>query len=329
MADRTVVRRALSFSAALFGLPLWIALAPIWIVISLLADIVGRLWRFPTLRLCIFAVFYLAYELAAVMLGAGLWLTGAFGRRLNMAAHRGIQAWWAGSLLAWARRLLGVELDLGDPKSLPAGNFILLSRHASMVDAVIPAKVVAGQARRYVHYVIKRELRWDPAIDLFGTRLGNHFVARGSDTELEEAAITDLARSAQPDAGMVIFPEGTYATEKTRARVLASLRRIGDAAVVARAEALDALLPPKPAGTLALLRGQPQADVVIFGHVGLGGVAELRGLRRRLPLSKPVIVRWWTHPRRDLPTTEEGLTEWLAERWQELDRWVTETRASR
>ncbi len=329
MNDSTIVRRAVSIGAVGLGLPLWLLLSPIWLVVSLLADLVGRLWRLPTLRLCAFAAVYLAHEWIAIGAAAWLWLTGSFGRSPDLATYRSIQSWWAASLYRWAGRLLNIRLDLGDPTRLPAGRFIMLSRHASMVDAVIPALVVAAEGGRYIHYVIKRELRWDPALDLFGTRLGNHFVARGRDTDAEAAAIAGLAMDAKPESALVIFPEGTYATPHTRERVLQSLRRAGDAAALARAEALEVLLPPKPAGTLALLRGRPDAAVVIVGHVGLGGVARLRGLRRRLPLTDPVVVRWWIYDRDQLPTGEGAQAEWLAERWAELDRWVATSRPVR
>lgn len=329
MAERSILRRVVTIGAVGLMLPLWTVLTPVWVVASVVVDVASRLPRLPTLRLCAFAAVYLIHEWVAVVAAAWLWLTGSFGRRLDMPAHRELQAWWATSLLRWAGRLLGVRLDLGDPATFPTSRFILLSRHASMVDAVIPIILVAGLVRRYVHYVVKRELRWDPALDVFGTRLGNHFVSRGRNTEAEEAAITELAAEARPDSALVIFPEGTYATPQSRQRVLRSLRRLGDAAVVDRAEALQALLPPKPAGTLALLRGRPEADIVVVGHVGLGGVAQLRGLRHRLPLSQPVVVRWWSHRRRELPATEEAQADWLAERWRELDRWVIETRGGR
>lgn len=329
MAERTILRRTISVSVAFIGLPLWTALAPIWLVVSLFVDTVGRLWRFPTLRLCVFAGVYLVHDWIGVLSATWLWLTGSFGRKLNIESHRKVQAWWATSLLTWAGRLLGVKLDLGDPTHFPKSQVIVLSRHASMVDAIIPASVIADGLQRYVHYALKRELRWDPSLDLFGGRLGNHFVARGNNTEVEEAALYEMAVNAMPDSALVIFPEGTYATPHTRARVLRSLQRLGDPEILARAEKLEALLPPKPAGTLALLRGQPEADVVVVGHVGLEGVAELRGLRRRLPLCEPVVVRWWTHTRAELPSTDAALTEWLAQRWQELDRWVVTSPRSR
>lgn len=326
MGERAALRRLLSIGAVFIGIPLWLLLSPLWLVVALIADAVAGLKRLPTVRLCVYLLVYLCFELIGTVSAAWLWIQGSAGRSLNLERHRAVQGWWASGLLRWAGRLLGIRLDLDDPAKLPSDTFIVLSRHASMVDAVIPAAVITGQLHRYVHYVIKRELQWDPSIDLFGGRLGNHFVARGENTEAEEKAIADLASSALPKSALVIFPEGTYSTAKTRARVLKSIKKMGDQALVERAETLKALLPPKPAGTLALLNAQPNADVVIVGHVGLGGVAELRGLRQRLPLTSPVTVRWWTHSRSELPNTEDGLTKWLGERWLELDRWVTETR---
>jgi len=322
VAERTILRRTISLTVAVVGLPLWLALTPVWFIVSVAFDVAGRLWRFPTLRLCAFTAVYLVHNWAGIIAAGWLWLTGSFGRRLDLESHRRVQAWWATSLLAWAGRLLGVRLDTGNQSGFPSQEFIVLSRHASMADAIIPASLIADRLQRFVHYALKRELRWDPSLDLFGSRLGNHFVARGNDTELEEAALERMAEEAQPGSALVIFPEGTYATPRTRDRVLESLRRLGDPVIVDRAERLQFLLPPKPAGTLALLRGRPEADVVVIGHVGLEGVAELRGLRRRLPLAEPVVVRWWTHTRAELPQSDAALTEWLGQRWLELDRWV-------
>ena len=307
---------------------MWILASPLWLVISILADALSGLWRFPTVRLCIFAGLYMAHEWVGVFAAVWLWLTGRFGRQLNLTAHRGVQGWWATSLLRWARRLLGVRLQVANAMEIPDGNLVMLSRHASMVDAVIPIALVASKMQRFVHYALKRELRWDPNLDLFGTRLRNHFVARGNDTEAEEEALYQMALEAEPDSALVIFPEGTYATPSNRARVLRSLRRKGDPDVISQAERLQELLPPTPAGTLAMLRGQPEADVVVVGHVGLEGVAELRGLRKRLPLLEPVVVRWWTHARDELPRSESELTEWLGLRWLELDQWIVEHKTS-
>lgn len=324
---RGLGRKLTSWGVAVLALPLAIVSAPIWVPLSALADLVGRLRRFPTVRLGLFAVIYLAYQWAAMALATWLWLIGGLGRNLDKTAHRKVQAWWAGALLGWARRLLGVELDFGDTSDLPSDTFILASRHASMVDAVLPIPLICTRLGRFAHYVLKDQLRWDPAIGLFGGRLGNEFVTRGRNTADDLAAVRSMAQRALDRSVIVIFPEGTYATDRSRKRILDSLRRRFErgeleAVVLKRAEGFRRLLPPKPGGFNQLLAAQPDADVVILGHVGLEGVAQLRGLRRRLPLSEPVTVRWWVHPRSQVPDGEQAVSNWLYQQWQRLDTWV-------
>ncbi len=326
-AIRRQGRQLTSWIAVIIGLPIAILTIPLWVPLAALADLVGRLHRFPTVRLGLFAIAYMVHQWVALITGAWLWLTGGFGRRLDLDRHRRIQTWWAVSLLAWARRLLGVKLDFGDISGLPSGRFVLASRHASMVDAVVPIPLVCQDQGRFAHYVLKDELRWDPAIGLFGGRLGNEFVTRGRSTDDALAGIRAMAESALPGAAMVIYPEGTYASDRSRERIMASLeRRAGNGGVsldvVEQARRFRRLLPPKPAGFNQLLEAQPDADVVVVGHVGLEGVAELRGLRRRLPLEQPVTVRWWVHARSEIPGDPEARAKWLYLRWYELDIWV-------
>ena len=275
-----MLRRLGTFTAVGVALPLWLVLSPIWIPISLLADVAGRLFRFPTVRLATGFGVYLVHEWVGMVAGLWWWIVGGFGRNPHLGAHRRVQAWWATSLLRSAGRLLGVRVawdSVDGIESIPDDRFILLSRHASMADALLPAALVAGRLDRFVHYVIKRELRFDPNIDLFGTRLGNYFVERGADTEREAQSIRRLAEQALPGSALVIFPEGTYSTEATRRRVRESLEARGETELATLACSLDALLPPRPAGTLALLAGRPEADVVIVGHVGPGGGGQPAG----------------------------------------------------
>ena len=324
-------RRLLSIPAVLVSLPLLVLTSPIWLAIATVADLLSGLRRLPTVRLGVFAVVYLAHEWGGLVAAAYLSISEQFrrgarkrpaNRVIDTAPYRRVQAWWASSLLRWAGRLVGLRLQIPDPATLPTESFILLSRHASMVDAVLPAEVVTKRLGRFAHYVIKAELRWDPNLDLFGHRLGNYFVTRDGDSDSEARAISRFAGSALPNSVLVIFPEGTYATPATRDRVIASLERRGAPPVAEYARSLDHLLPPKPAGTLALLAEQPDLDVVVFGHVGLEGVAHPSGLRRRLPLDEPVVVDWWHHPRAEVPADEAGRIAWLNDRWRTLDAWV-------
>lgn len=331
---RRLGRQLASWTTVVIALPVAVVTIPLWVPLAALADLAGGLHRFPTVRLGLFAIAYLVHQWVALATASWLWLTGGFGRRLDLDLHRRIQTWWGVSLLGWARRLLGVELEFGDTSELPTGRFILASRHASMVDAVLPIPLVCRDLDRFAHYVLKDQLRWDPAIALFGRRLGNEFVTRGRNTDDDLSGVRAMAEAALPDSALVIFPEGTYAGERTRERVLRSLeRRVGDGSVppevAERARRFRRLLPPKPAGFNQLLEGQPGADVVVVGHVGLEGVAKLTGLRRRLPLDRPISVRWWVHTRSEIPVDAEARAEWLYLRWYELDIWVDDQLSTR
>jgi len=322
-----VLRRLVSITAVGMALPVAVLTAPLWVPLTMAADLVSRHWRFPTLRLALFGLVYLAHQWVGVARAVEISMTSRFSRRSSLPAEREVQAWWATSLLQWANRLLGVDFDPLDLSDIPTGSFILLSRHASMVDAVLPIVLICGHLNRYAHYVLKDELLWDPVINIFGKRLGNQFIGRGSRTDAALDGIARLANGALPDSALIIFPEGTYATSRNRSRVIASLqRKVGSGElpteVVAYAERLDHLLPPKPAGTLSLLAHRPEADVVILGHVGLEDMADLQGFRRQLPLRRPITVRYWVHARSNVPIHPHDREEWLRRQWVELDQWI-------
>ncbi len=318
-------------------LPLTVLTAPIWLVVAIVVDLVTGLRRLPTVRLGLFAIVYMSYGWVALVTALYLWLGAGFGRSLHqpgaMNKHRIIQRWWGGSLLSWARRLLNVRLEFADTADLPDGTFILASRHASMVDAILPIPLVTGRLDRFIHYILKDELRWDPAIGSYGPRLNSVFVARGRDTSGDLARIRSMALNAQPNAAIVIYPEGTYATRANRKRILASIRRKTDSGEMApealkQAEALNHLLPPKTLGITELQNAMPDAPIVLMGHVGLEGVAELHGLRQRLPLTQPVQVRWWVFDPGDVPADDDAFESWLNNAWVALDSWVGEQLAS-
>ena len=185
-------------------LPMAVATAPLWVPAAAVIDLAQGLRRLPTVRLGAMAVVYLAHEWICLTLAVGLVARDRLrpGRATveRLAPWRAVQGWWISSLLGWARRLLGLRFDLPDPPALPDGGFVLLSRHASMADAGLPLWLVAGLNHRWVHYVIKRELRFDPTLDIYGRRMGNHFIARTGDGDTEAAALAELSRRALPSA---------------------------------------------------------------------------------------------------------------------------------
>ena len=323
----TVGRRLISISLVFVLLPLFIVLMPVAFVFGTITDLIGGRRALPTFRLWLFAIVFMMHEWVVAPYAGWLWLKGGLGRSMDIPRHRQIQEAWVGSLLRWALRLLDVTVSWPDAKPLPDSKIVVLSRHASMIDAVIPAHHFGHRLHRPIHYVMKRELRWLPSIDIYGHRLANHFVDRRGNTEHEVASIIEMIESAEPNACIVIFPEGTYATPTNRDRVLASLDKRGDNGLLEFARRLNYLLPPKPAGALALL--QRTKDVVIFGHVGLEGVAELNGLRQHLPAKRPILTEAWHFRIEDLPDEDDARVAWLRGQWLDLDSWVGEQHAAR
>lgn len=303
--------------------PLLVAAIP---VLALLDLARGRP-RLPAARLAAFGVWYLAWEFAAICSAAALWVAGGFGRRLGSPAslrrHRRLQDAWVASLLRAARRFLGLRLEIEGADLLGDGPLIVLCRHASLLDTLIPARMIFDRGLG-VRYVLKDELLWDPALDLIGHRLPNYFVDRDSpDPIAETAAIGGLAAGAGADDALVIFPEGTRWAPGKRERAIASLRATSPERAD-RAAANPNTLPPRPGGTLALLDGCPDADVAVVAHTGLEGLSGPKEAMSLLPLRRPVRVSVRRIARADVPADPDGRLRWLLDQWDLVDAWVGE-----
>ena len=293
---------------------------PIWVVATVVVDCVRRKWKFPTLRLVAFALCWAWIELAGVVASAILFATG---RGRNLRSHFGLQRSWAGSLMAALRVTVGIRIAVENPAVLRPGPIIVFSRHASLADSLVSAYAMGNVARLRPRYVLKRELMADPCLDIVGHRLPNYFLDRGSNNQSEELrGIAALGRDLGANDVAVIFPEGTRANPKKRAKILESMAERSPERA-ARLAGLAHLLPPRPAGALALLEAAPHADVVIAGHTGFDGLDTFGGMLTRLEAGAGVARMWFMRiPRAEVPT--EGTIEWLDDRWLELDRAVAD-----
>ncbi len=296
-----------------------LVLSPLVIPLLALIDIItGAPRRLPLTRVGLMAVAFACHEWYAMAL---------FLRAMTQSKEQRVTRFqeamgtWSMSLIKWAGHTMGAKLDWGDLASMPAGHLLLLSRHASNVDAIIPSALFPQLLNRPAHYVLKRELRWFSSMDLFGPPLGNYFVSRGGNTGAELQQLRALGEHVRPQGALIIFPEGTFATPAARKKIRASLERRNETAALALTDELQALLPPKPAGVQALLRARPDARPMILAHRGLDGVASMAGMRANLPLRNPVVVRWW--PTEPVPPGEDAQELWLQNEWRRLDRWVT------
>ncbi|MEQ1704089.1 MAG: hypothetical protein ABMA25_28615, partial [Ilumatobacteraceae bacterium] len=86
-----------------------------------------------------------------------------------------------------------------------------------------------------------------------------------------------------------------------------------------RLAALQHLLPPRPAGSLALIEGCPHAEVIIAWHVGFDGLDTFGGILRHLARRpRPVQFHARRIARADVPEGE-AFTRWLDEMWLQSD----------
>ncbi|CAN5714194.1 hypothetical protein BH24ACT5_BH24ACT5_31520 [soil metagenome] len=199
---------------------------------------------------------------------------------------------------------------------------MVVARHACVVDATLPGYLFAHVLDRPLQMVLKSDLRWLPSVDIVGHRLRNHFVDRDPAHRAGElAALASLADDLGPRDSLSIFPEGTYRSPRSWARAMERLTT-QDPARAERARVLRHLLPPRPGGTIALLRAAPDADVAVVGHAGLERLWNLREVMRRIPFREPIDVKVWRVPRTELPASAEDLERWLDDRWLVLDDWI-------
>jgi len=251
------------------------------------------------------------------------------GRAKRTEPHFRLQRWWANGLVVGLRLTCRLTLEPRHLEVLTPGPVIVLPRHASLADALLSAWFVTQPGLR-PHYVLKRELLADPCLDIVGNRLPNHFLDRGAvDAKPELDAIRTMAEGVRGvDECAVIFPEGTRANPEKRAKAMARLAE-RNAERAAKLSALEHLNPPRPAGTLAVLDGAPDADIVIMAHAGFEGLDTFGGILKAIPGTAPVLLDCVRIPRSEVPDDDEGRIAWLDDQWLALDRRVDTLLAER
>jgi 1-acyl-sn-glycerol-3-phosphate acyltransferase len=323
-------RRLVTIPGVFLALGVAAAALPVLVPLALIVDLIRPAGRrtLASVRLVLFAGAFLFIEALGLCLLAlgGLAALGSRSRREALTWP--IQRFYTGMQMAAVKALFALRFETEGAELAAAGGPVLVMvRHASVVDVLVPSAFIANPHRRRLRYVLKRELLADPCLDVAGHWLPNRFVARdGADTQGEIDALRALKAGIGEGEGVLVYPEGTRFTERKRERALDRLR--GDPAALARAERLRHVLPVRPGGPLALLEAAPPCDVLFVAHHGLEGSASLADLWAGTLVGKTVRVKLWREAHASIPGGREARLAWLADRWQRLDDWIEAAHAA-
>ena len=321
--DRNWKRRAVSVPVWFASLTFLTVLLPVLLPVAVLADLLRRRPS-AMARTYVFFTWFFATECFGLVGAAALWLARPLVRdeAWYRLANRKLQRIWARGLFWGAVRIYGIRLSIDGLEALederPA---LVLSRHASTLDTMIPLAIVR-QLKRF-GYVIKAELLMDPALDIVAQRFPNAFVRRGGpDPEREIAKVLELGRDLGPGAAVVVYPEGTRFSEEKRAQLLEKFEACGDDERLAIARRLKRTLPPLREGGMRLIEEMREADLVIVAHRGIDRGSSMAALFAGGMTHAGLDIAIWRIPAVEVPREREKIQAYLVDIWAEVDRFA-------
>lgn len=216
-------------------------------------------------------------------------------------------------------RLVGIDLAIDSPALRRGEPALVLSRHAGVGDSLLMVYVITHHLRRVPQVVLKRELLWDPAMDLALGRLDAYFLRGNGVTPDQRAAeLGAFADRIEPPDATLLFPEGrNWTPHRHREEVAAAVEK-GDDERVAWLLRNPRVLSPRATGARRILAACPGIQVVIAGHQGLEDLMSVRAIWQELPLNRLLRIEL----RSVEPPPDAQVERWLHDEWERLDAWT-------
>ena len=173
-------------------------------------DAVRRTGHLVTLRCTLGLTLYFACEAVGLFASFVLWVANALW--LGATADRVVtwnpllQRVWARTLFTGATRLFTMRTEVTGEEAVRYGPLFLFCRHASTLDTLLPAVCASQPCTLRLGHLMKRELLWDPCLDIVGQRTRNAFVrvcqlATGaSRVGFEDHSASELAAAGRRNA---------------------------------------------------------------------------------------------------------------------------------
>ena len=313
-----IKRRFLTISAVVVITALLVILAPLLIVVSLLASV------FPSFRTAPHSLAFIYWFVICEWIGLArfVWVYTLYRNKpIFLQRLRDIQFWWAQALFDLGKWVFQLNIEVRGNDALKGRCAILLSRHTSMADTVLPL-LYFGKARiESLRYVLKQELQYFPCLDIGGNLLPNVFVDRsGADSATAVAAVSELVATAGDEESVLIYPEGTRFTQAKHDALGEKRPQLRE-----QLERWPGLLPLRLGGVSAMLANNPGKDLVFLAHVGFEGSANVHDLLGGGWLRQRVILQFWRIPYADIP--KGAPTEFLFSEWDKMQDVVNELKA--
>ena len=302
---KTFQRRLVSISVlgllTLIFVPLSPFLTPAVFVIS-------KVTRYTSLiHALLFFYGYLFFEFMGVLALTNNWFVDRKKKNFLIKTRK-IQNWWSSGLLKLGKSIYKLEFQIFGEESISGPSAILMPRHTSLGDTVLPIIFFGQKRKEGLRYILKRELLMFPCLDIAGNRLPNLFIDRsGQDTSRELNSIANLLQNTPDGESLLIYPEGTRNSLSKRD----SIRR-KNPSMNSMLERWPSLLPPKTGGPLTLLEANTSKDIVFMAHLGFEGAADLGDLINGSWLNQTIRMHFWRVPFDQIP---EDKKSFLYEQW--------------
>lgn len=329
LLDGRLVRRLTIAPAVVIAAVVGFALSPIILLVLYGADKIGGQPRSRRVRLVALVIGALVIEVLGMIVAFASWIVAGFGflgtARWRWHLQRRYMGLYTRVMLGWIARVLGTTIEWRDQATLDQGPVVVVARHTSFFDALIPATLLSNRNGLLAHHILTQGLRYGPCLDIVGHRFPNRFIRRTpGEGSSELAHISEIGALLDHRSAAVIFPEGTFRNPHRFERVVRRLRR-RDPELAQRAQSLRHVLPPRANGTHALLDGAPDADVVVCTNTGLEGFGSIREIVERPFSDVPIIVETWRIDRAEVPMADsDTFNEWLFATYEAIDTWVEE-----
>jgi len=310
-------------------LPIAIGLAGLYVVASILIGIFLFVFGDKPdrhIRLALMFLWYLIMELVGVLIALILWIVTMFGYKISsdrsQRIHALVQYLWVTSVLRGAEIFLRTKVKFPKAVSFGVGPFIIAAQHSSFFDALIPTILIGKYSKNVIpRHVLKSDLLLSPSLDIYGNRLPNQFVNRGSKNSNHEiAGVRSLANDLGSNA-MIIFPEGTFRTKDRFEHVIQKIK-LSDPDRAERVRNLNYLLPIKPGGLLAMMNTNTEYDLFLVAHRGFEAFGSFKEIFANIPFTNPVDIYIKHIPAETIPSETEECLRFIDFEWLALDKWL-------